>query len=106
MFKIFNRRKPFIDLVSEDFEREIKNNKNAVILDVRTPGEFIQGKIAGAINLDIRRGDFETQIITLDKDKTYYVYCFAGNRSIAACSILGSNGFRSFNLVGGIQRWK
>lgn len=106
MFKIFDRKKPFIDLFSADFEREMKNNPNALILDVSTPAEFNVCKIPGAINIDITRGDFETQIETFDKDKTYFVYCRAGNRSVAACNILGSRGYRSYNLVGGILKWK
>jgi rhodanese-related sulfurtransferase len=106
MFKIFDRKKPFIDLFSADFERAMKNNPNAVILDVSTPAEFNVCKIPGAINIDITRGDFETQVETFDKEKTYFVYCRAGNRSVAACNILGSRGYRSYNLVGGILKWK
>jgi rhodanese-related sulfurtransferase len=106
MFRIFDRRKPFIDLFSADFEKQLSINPNAVILDVRTPGEFSLGKIPGAINIDITRGDFESIVSTFDKEKIYFVYCRAGNRSIAACSILGSKGLRSYNLVGGIDKWK
>lgn len=106
MFKIFDRKKPFIDLHGVDFEKEMRRSTNAVILDVRTPGEFNFGKIPGAINIDITRGDFETIVNTFDKEKTYFVYCRAGNRSIAACNILGSKGYRSYNLAGGIILWK
>lgn len=106
MFKIFDRKKPFIDLSSADFEKEMKINDNPLVLDVRTPAEFRTGKIPGAINIDITRGDFESIVDTFDREKTYFVYCRAGNRSIAACSILGSKGFRSYNLVGGLKRWK
>ena len=106
MFRIFDRRKPFFDLRSEDFERGIVNNPNVVILDVSTPAEYNLLKIPGAINIDITRGDFETIVETFDKEKIYFVYCRAGNRSIATCSILGSRGFRSYNLVGGIFKWE
>jgi Rhodanese-related sulfurtransferase len=105
MFRIFDRKKPFIDLYSPDFERELKNCGAAVILDVRTPGEYELGKIPGAINIDITRGDFESLVESFDEEKTYFVYCHAGNRSVAACSILGSKGFRSYNLAGGIVQW-
>jgi rhodanese-related sulfurtransferase len=106
MFRIFDRKKPFIDLHSADFQKEITKNENAVIMDVSTPAEYDLEKIPGAINIDITRGDFETIVDTFDKEKIYFVYCRAGNRSIAACSILGSKGFRSYNLVGGIHKWK
>lgn len=106
MFKIFDRRKPFIDLTGSDFERELEKSDNPVLLDVRTPEEFATGRIPGAINIDITRGDFESIVDTFDDSKTYFVYCRAGNRSIAACSILGSKGFRSYNLVGGLKKWR
>src|SRR5690606_4752816 len=106
MFKIFDRKKPFIDLSSADFEKEMKRNDNPLVLDVRTPAEFRTGKIPGAINIDITRGDFESIVDTFDREKTYFVYCRAGNRSIAACSILGSKGYRSYNLVGGLKKYK
>lgn len=105
MFRIFNRAKPYLDLGSEDFEAEMKKNDDAVIVDVRTPGEFNMGRIPGAINMDITRGDFESWVSDLNKEKTYLVYCRAGNRSIAACNIFGTKGLRSVNLKGGIQRW-
>ena len=106
MFRIFNRVKPYMDMNGSDFEREISRNKEAVIIDVRTPGEFISGRIPGAINMDITRGDFESWVEDLDKDRTYMIYCRGGNRSIAACTIFGSKGLRSCNLAGGIQVWK
>ena len=106
MFRIFNRAKPFLDLGSDDFEAEMKRDKDAVIVDVRTPDEYKVGRIPGAINMDITRGDFESWVSELDKDKTYLIYCRGGNRSIAACTIFGSNGLRSVNLKGGFHTWK
>lgn len=106
MFRIFNRAKPFRDLNAAEFEKEMNRDADAVIVDVRTPGEYALGRIPGALNMDITRGDFDSWVDGLDKDKTYYVYCRAGNRSIAACTILGSKGFRSCNLAEGVYAWK
>lgn len=106
MFRIFNRAKPYLDLSSDAFAAEIEKNKDTVIVDVRTPMEYRIGKIPGAINMDITRGDFESWVAELDKDKTYLIYCRGGNRSIAACMIFGSNGLRSCNLKGGVHTWK
>ena len=105
MFRIFNRVKPYLDLDSSGFEREIRRNEDVVIIDVRTPEEFNAGRIPGAINMDITRGDFGSWVAGLDKEKTYLIYCRGGNRSIAACMIFGSNGLRSCNLKGGIHSW-
>jgi len=106
MFRIFNRTKPYFDLSGEEFARAYNACENPVLLDVRTPQEFAMGRIPGAINIDITRGDFKTLVDNFDKEKVYFVYCRGGNRSVAACSILGKNGFRSYNLVTGIIDWK
>lgn len=106
MFGIFERTKAYTDLNSTDFERELKQNKNAVLLDVRTAGEFSMGKIPGAVNIDVMSADFDKRIASLDKDKTYFVYCRSGNRSGSACNILAAKGLQSYNLAGGINSWR
>lgn len=105
MFRIFNRVKPYMDMSGSDFASAIRNYNDAVVIDVRTPEEFTVGRIPGAINMDITRGDFESWVDDLDKDKTYLIYCRGGNRSIAACMIFGKKGLRSCNLAGGIYSW-
>ena len=82
-------------------------DENAVILDVRTDDEFNSGKIPGALNIDIYKGQgFIYLIEELDKSKTYYVYCHAGSRSAKACEVMQQLGFeKTFNLLGGISEW-
>lgn len=81
---------------------------NAVILDVRTEDEVANGKIPGAINIDIYKGQgFVYQVDELDKTKNYYVYCAAGVRSVNACGVMQQMGFENtFNLVGGFSNWE
>lgn len=83
-------------------------DKNVVIIDVRTPGEVQRGYIKGAdLFIDINSSDFETKIKQLDKKKTYYVYCQSGARSSRASAFMSQNGFTSvFNLIGGIGNWR
>jgi rhodanese-related sulfurtransferase len=106
MFNIFARAKAYTDLYSADFEKELKNSKEAVLIDVRTRGEYQSGKIPGAINIDLMSPDFHGKVAGLDKDKTYFVYCRSGSRSAQACNVLSSKGLRSCNLAGGIIGWK
>lgn len=106
MLRMFNKVRPFLDLSGADFEQEIQRNEDVVIIDVRTPEEFSLNRIPGAINMDITRGDFESWVAGVDPDKTYLIYCRGGNRSIAACTIFGSNGLRSCNLRDGILTWE
>jgi len=106
MFNVFARTKSYTDLYSADFEKELRNTPNAVVIDVRTKGEFHSGKIAGAINIDLMSPDFHSRIAGLDKNKTYFVYCRSGNRSGQACNLMGSKGLKAYNLAGGIIGWR
>jgi len=78
-----------------------------VILDVRTPLEFSAGRIAGSIILDFRSPSFQDQILQLDPEKAYLVYCRTGRRSLHAVRLMRGLGFRElYNLVGGIVDWQ
>jgi len=78
-----------------------------VILDVRTPDEFAEGHIDGAVNLDVQSPDFEKGLRKLDRTKSYLVYCRTGNRSRRATLTMDALGFRSiFHMTEGIVKWK
>jgi len=84
-----------------------KGNSNFVILDIRTPEEFRDGHIEGAVNVDFRSENFGKEIDRFDKNKTYFVYCRTGNRSYDALNLMGPIGFRSIvRLAGDINGWK
>lgn len=105
MFRIFEK-KAYTDLNSAEFENEQKQNSNAVVVDVRTRGEFTAGKIPGAVNIDMMSPDFERKVSCLDKNKSYLVYCRSGNRSAHACEVMAARGLKASNLAGGIVRWQ
>ncbi|RNL85657.1 rhodanese-like domain-containing protein [Sinomicrobium pectinilyticum] len=96
------------DLIQEEWAEQLENDKNAIVLDVRTEEEFEEGYIPNAINIDIRQGqDFIDELEKLDKSKTYYVYCRSGARSAKACAIMDQLGFEeAHNLLGGIMEWE
>lgn len=87
---------------------QLLNDDNAIILDVRTPEEFNNGKIPNSINIDIYKGQgFIYQIDELDKSKNFYVYCRSGARSGQACSVMNKMGIKNaYNLLGGIMMWQ
>ncbi|GIV42226.1 MAG: rhodanese [Vicingaceae bacterium] len=94
------------NLNSKEFQESLQNDDNAVIIDVRTKGEYFEGYIPGAINVDIYSPDFADKMIQMDKSKNYYVYCRSGGRSMAACQWMVANGFQNVaNLNGGIMAW-
>jgi len=88
-----------------EFSKKITES-GVVVLDVRTPGEFAEGYIEGAQNIDFQSGNFENEIAALDKNVTYAVYCRSGNRSGQAAKIMHDAGFNDvYNLDGGVIDW-
>src|ERR1035437_4405322 len=82
------------------------NDKQNVILDVRTVEEFQAGHIPGAVNLDVSASDFETKAALLDRSKIYLVHCASGVRSARACAKLNHLEFPNlYNLPGGFRAW-
>ncbi len=87
--------------------QENKDNPNFVILDVRTPEEFLGEYIENAVNLDYYSDTFRNDLDKLDKNKTYLIYCRSGRRSENALNIMKELDFREvYNMLGGIIKWK
>ena len=97
--------------VTVDQARELiqqrSGNAELVILDVRTPEEFAEGHLSGAVNLNLLAPDFERRLGALNPGKTYLVYCRTGNRSAKAIQVMGRLGFRSvYHMFEGIVGWQ
>lgn len=91
---------------AEQLIRENRNNPGFVLIDVRTPNEYINGHIAGSVNIDYHSPVFESKIDSLDRDKTYLLYCRSGNRSGHALSMMKQKNFQKvYHLRGGIISW-
>jgi protein disulfide-isomerase len=96
---------PFKNADVAEFAKLAADKRN-VILDVRTLEEFKAGHLAGAVHLDYLAPDFENRVQSLDKARTYLVYCATGARSLRACGILNRLDFsRLYNLPGGFRAW-
>lgn len=94
-------------LAPQAFIKQAKADKTAIILDVRTPGEYKEEHLAGAQQLDFLNSEaFDAGIKLLDKSHTYYVYCRSGKRSHNACIKMKKQGFKVFDMEGGILNWK
>lgn len=96
------------DLTQEEWAEQLAQDKDGVILDVRTTEEVEEGRIPNSIHMDIYRGQgFINDVEKLDKGKNYYVYCRTGNRSGQACRLMENMGFENaYNLMGGITEWE
>ena len=75
----------------------------AVVIDVRTPQEYAEGHLQGAMNIDVQSGSFEQQVAELDTGGSYVVYCRSGNRSARAVELMTKLGFQQVVDAGGLQ---
>lgn len=95
------------DIEAKQAAELIKEKKqDLVVVDVRTPGEFAQGHIAGSQNINFFGPRFDMDIMKLPKDKPVLLYCKTGRRSEAAAGLLKEAGHDDIlNLKGGVDAW-
>ena len=91
---------------AEEAYKLIKENKDIIILDVRTSSEYKSGHIKGAKSLP---GDnFASGLKQLEayKDKPILVHCASGGRSPAAVRLLLKNDFKNvYHMNRGLAGW-
>ena len=73
------------------------------VIDVRTPAEFTEGHLEGAINIDWQGATFASEITQLDSAGTYVIYCRSGNRSTQAISAMTEMGFTNLTNAGSVE---
>lgn len=105
LFTLFSC-KGYKDLSVNEFETMLAQDQTVQLVDVRTPEEFAEGHLGGAINIDWRgEGFVEKAGAVLDKNRPVMVYCRSGRRSAEAASALDGIGFKTYNMKGGILAW-
>ena len=86
---------------------ELINREDALVLDVRDPGEYGAGHILGAKSLPVSRLDGGAAELAKRKDRPLIVYCDGSERSAKAAAALKRQGFtRVVNLSGGLAAWQ
>jgi len=86
--------------------QENQSNPDFVILDIRTPKEFEAGHIAGAQNIDFYGQSFAKEFRSLDRKKTYLIYCRSGNRSRQLMGAVEKMHFKEvFHMRSGLVDW-
>lgn len=89
------------------FAEKINELPGAPVLDVRTPGEFADGHLKNAINIDWNGNSFESEVSKISKEEPVFVYCLSGGRSHSAAEKMRSMGFKNvYELNGGIIKWR
>lgn len=82
----------------------LDSNKNVYLLDVRTPQEYSQGRLAGSVLIPI--GEFERRVREVPKNRIIIVYCAVGSRSKSAAGFLSQLGYKDvYNMTDGIVAW-
>ena len=79
----------------------LRERKDVILLDTRTPFEYMRGAADGFINIPL--DDLRARLGELDKTKKIYVMCQSGLRSYLATRILIQNGFDTYNFAGGFR---
>lgn len=92
-----------VSRISGDEARKLVQ-EGALLVDVRSPGEFAGGHIEGAINIPMQ--DLKGRLDELgDNRSEIVVYCQSGGRSAIAKRLLERNGFENVHDLGGIGQW-
>jgi|GEM_PF-363092 rhodanese-related sulfurtransferase len=74
-----------------------------LLLDVRTPEEFVSGHIRGSVNIAVE--ELEQRLSEIPRDQMVIVYCRSGRRSEIASGILSTAGYTQIRDLGGINAW-
>ena len=85
---------------------EVIANQDVQLVDARTPEEFSEGHIPGAVNMDVKSADFDVQIAQLDTSRPVAVYCRSGRRSKLAAERMTNAGLQVTELADGILSWQ
>lgn len=99
----------YLDISVQAAKDTIENNLSNpkfTILDVRTAGEYFPEHIEGAVYRDFYATDFQLQLDSLDKSRTFLIYCRSGNRSGQTLTMMEDLGFQTvYNMLGGMSSW-
>lgn len=75
-----------------------------VLIDVRTPPEYVGGHAPGAVFLPMVAVPMRAS--ELDRSRPVYVICESGARSFQVCQYLDGLGYDAINVVGGMGQWR
>lgn len=96
-----------VKLVTAEEMQSILELEDIQLVDVRTPFEHDEIRIANSQNIDFMSPTFDEDITKLDKSKPVILYCKSGRRSAKCAKKLKEAGFNKiYDLEGGISKWK
>ncbi|GAA3910188.1 thiosulfate sulfurtransferase GlpE [Litoribacillus peritrichatus] len=91
--------------ISPEAAKNLLENEEARIVDIRDPGSFQLSHIPEATLLD--NSNIQELISAADMSKPLIVYCYHGNSSQPAAAYLHEQGFeRCYSMDGGFEHWR
>jgi rhodanese-related sulfurtransferase len=104
-FMLTNKNVKNVD--ADEANKLINENKNIIILDVRTKGEFESGHIPKAKNIPVQQLSTRIKELEKYKDAPILVHCASGGRSPSAVKALVNNNFTQiYHLNRGLMSWR
>ena len=85
-------------------ESYLAKKADMILLDVRSPEEYREGALKGAVNIPLE--ELEIRIGELDPDRPVVVYCARGSKSLIAARFLDENGFWAIACAGGLAGYR
>lgn len=107
LWPLFGNRLRGVKEVGSGEALQLINHKNALVLDVRDENEFNTGHILNSMQIPL--GKLRERIGELERyrERPIVVVCRSGQRTTAACVLLGKQGFgQVYNLAGGVLAWQ
>ena len=86
-------------------KKRLDTEKGIILLDVRTPEEYIENHIPKSTLIPLNVLANEASLKLPDKQAAIFIYCRSGNRSRAAVKMLLKQGYTNVFDLGGIKRW-
>lgn len=84
--------------------KELLEQGEIELIDVREPSEWEAGRIAGARHLPL--GEISAQAETISREREVVFYCRSGARSAMATEAFSQAGWDAHNLAGGLLDWQ
>jgi len=85
-----------------DADEAVEMLDDRTVIDVRTPAEYAQSHVVGAVNINVEGADFADRIAELDASEPYMVYCRSGRRSALAAEQMANAGIEDIADAGGL----
>lgn len=100
-------KQQIVNLTPQEFKKAIKNVEAGILVDVRTIEERKLGTLPRSIHIDYLEEGFLDTIERLDRNKSYFLFCRTGRRSVRTGILMKNWGFEHLtNLDGGLSAWE